>query len=124
MPAFSLGRVALILAGVLGVGASVWYLMAGRTSARYRRGEFVVSSCPACREGNLTLENIGRSRRVVRCDNCRSVLRQVRGDEWRYAVDPLPDKDFAERYNEQVLSEDELVEISMGRARRVKTGEA
>jgi hypothetical protein len=77
-----------------------------------------VSTCPACREGNLTLENLGRSRRVVRCDNCRSVLRQVRGDEWRYAVDPLPDKDFAASNNEKVLSVDEFAELSQERVRQ------
>ena len=97
---------------------SARYLFKARASKRYTRKGFVIERCPACREGTLTLEGTGGSHWVVRCDNCRSVLRQTRDGLWRYAADPLPDKEFADKYNGQVLSEAELVELARKRASR------
>lgn len=111
-------QMAAIGAGALGVLLSVGYLLRGRRIAGGEPQPWVVERCPACQEGRLSVVDMGRSRRVVRCDNCRSVLRQVRKDTWRYAVDPLPDKDFAERYNGKILGEAKLVELAGKRDRR------
>lgn len=85
---------------------------------RYREG-FPLTLCPVCQEGRLYLDErrervlgIPRIRRVVRCDNCRSVLRQVGAQRWRYAVDRAEHLAFYERLNGRVLSEAQLLEIS------------
>jgi len=118
------GQMAAIAAGVLGVLLSAGFLLRGRGISRGEPQPWIVESCPACQEGQLSLVVRGRSQRVVRCDNCRSVLRQVRKDTWRYAVDPLPDKDFAERYNGKILSEEELGDLAGKRVhRRVAPGD-
>jgi hypothetical protein len=116
-PGLGLGRVILIAAGIVGLALSARYLFSARASAIYQGGEFVIARCPVCGEGHLSLEDMGRSRRVVRCDNCRSVLRQLRSGLWRYAVDPLPDREFADRYNGEALGEDQLKDIAAQRAR-------
>jgi hypothetical protein len=84
---------------------------------RYREG-FVLKVCPVCEEGELYLEERGyrllgipRVRRVVRCDTCRSVLRQVGPQRWRYAVDNLENSELYDEFNNQVLTEDELIDI-------------
>lgn len=60
---------------------------------RYADG-FVIERCPICGEGHLLVEvkqtrllGIPRSRSLVRCDFCRSMLREVGKGRWRYAVD-------------------------------------
>ena len=106
----------LILAAVLGAFLSIRFLMSQRKSERHIESGFIIETCPACRTGKLTLQDMGRGRRVVRCDNCRSVLRQLRGNRWRYAVDSVPDPQFAESHNSEVLSEGDLLELSRQRS--------
>jgi hypothetical protein len=84
---------------------------------RYRDG-FVLSICPVCEQGNLHLEErryrflgIPRVRRVVRCDVCRSVLRQVGRQRWRYAVDGAENSAMYDELNGHVVSEDDLLDI-------------
>jgi uncharacterized protein YraI len=85
---------------------------------RYRDG-FMLSICPVCEQGDLFLEErryrflgIPRVRRVVRCNVCRSVLRQVGRQRWRYAVDGAENSDLYDEFNGHVLTEDELLDIA------------
>jgi hypothetical protein len=109
-----------IVAGLLSL--YIWRYSAGVRDARRFQGGFMVSRCPACRQGNLSLDEyvtrafgIPRVRRAVRCDTCRSVLREVKRDLWRYTVDPAVDEAFAQEYNGQLLDEQELVRIVRAR---------
>lgn len=111
---------AAILAGsllVLAMSYVAVYAINAANLDRYREG-FVLNVCPVCVEGNLYLEERGyrllgipRVRRVVRCDVCRSVLRQVGSRRWRYAVDNMENSDLYDEFNNQVLTEDELIDI-------------
>lgn len=104
---------ALAVLGYLGV-----YVLQAANVARYREG-FVLAVCPVCENGELYVEDrryrvlgIPRVRRTVRCDVCRSVLRQVGPQQWRYAVDGAENAELYDAYNGQVLTEDELLDIS------------
>ena len=86
--------------------------------ARYRDG-FFLSICPVCEEGGLYMEEhryrvlgIPRVRRVVRCEVCRSVLRHVGWQRWRYAVDGTANPTLYGEFNGRVLTEHRLVEIA------------
>ena len=50
--------------------------------------------------------------RSARCDNCRSVLRQVKPGEWRYSVDSYANAEFAEQYGKRNLTDAELHDLS------------
>jgi hypothetical protein len=101
-----------LLVAVLGYVALYWRgLSAGE---RYTEG-FVVEHCPVCKEGHLEVETrqvrvfgIPRPRTTVRCDNCRSVLREVRNGRWRYAVDRAANPALYTQLNGRVVSEDTL----------------
>jgi hypothetical protein len=90
------------------VVAYIARLMAGgRERRRYADG-FVLSSCPVCQQGHLHLEEtftrtLGalRARRLVRCNVCRSVLREVEPGVWRYSIDPYINAALADEYNGQ-----------------------
>jgi hypothetical protein len=84
---------------------------------RYAKG-FVVNQCPVCGRGHLSVETrverflgIPRPRRIVRCDNCRSVLRETGARRWRYAVDPLDNPDLYRRWNGQEIDEAALIDL-------------
>lgn len=110
----------LLLGGalaVLGVLYSILYITQAAHLNRYRDG-FVLTTCPVCEEGALDLEEhryrilgIPRVRRVVRCDICHSVLREVGRQRWRYAVDGAENPDLYDEINGQVLTEDELLDV-------------
>jgi len=107
------GGLALVALTYLGV-----YVVQAASLGRYREG-FILSICPVCEEGHLYLEErryrllgIPRVRRVVRCDVCRSVLRQVGQQRWRYAVDGAENSDLYTALNGRVLTEHRLMEIS------------
>ncbi|MBN1564025.1 MAG: SH3 domain-containing protein [Anaerolineae bacterium] len=117
------GNVSLWTVLVIGAGLGLImlyvaiYVVNAANLDRYHDG-FVLNVCPVCVEGNLSIEErkyrqfgIPRVRRVVRCDHCRSVLRQVSVKRWRYAVDNLENSDLYDKYNNQVLTEDELIDI-------------
>ena len=100
------------------MGYAALYVRQALRLARYREG-FVLSVCPVCQEGRLHMEErryrvlgIPRARRVVRCDVCRSVLREVRAGHWRYAVDGAENPALYEALNGRVLSEGELLRIA------------
>lgn len=87
------------------------YLRGIGVAERYSDG-FVIEHCPVCQYGQLTVDTrqdrllgIPRGRHTVRCDNCRSVLREVGTKRWRYAVDPLANPAMYERFNGRVVNE-------------------
>lgn len=110
-----------IIAGALGLAVLLYgtlYAIQAANVARYREG-FVLSVCPACEHGALYVEDrhyrvlgLPRVRRTVRCEECRSVLRQIGRRRWRYAVDGVVNPALYEALNNQVLTESQLVEIA------------
>jgi hypothetical protein len=113
----------VMLGGAIGLAVlyAGLYVNQAAQLGRYREG-FVLSMCPVCEEGELLLEErryrllgIPRVRRVVRCDTCRSVLRQVGRQRWRYAVDGVANPDLYDEFNGHVLTEDDLLDIASDR---------
>jgi uncharacterized protein YgiM (DUF1202 family) len=89
---------------------------------RYEDG-FVIERCPVCGRGTLHLdEKPGRQmgiptvRRTVRCDECRSVLRETAPHQWRYAVDRLENPELYSQLNNRRLSDDDLKKLSQAAA--------
>jgi uncharacterized protein YgiM (DUF1202 family) len=81
---------------------------------RYKKG-YVIQSCPVCGRGHLTVDTrqertfgIPRGRYTVRCNECRSVLREAGDRRWRYAIDPIDNPALYERFNNKVLDEETL----------------
>lgn len=94
------------------------YLRGAAVGERYASG-FIIERCPVCQRGNLIVETrqdrvfgIPRIRHTVRCDNCRSVLRETEPRRWRYAVDRLANPAMYERFNGRELSETTLKTLS------------
>jgi uncharacterized membrane protein len=72
----------------------------------------MIEKCPVC-GGKLYVEEerarrFGRARRAIRCDSCRSILRQRDNNRWHYAVDPAANAAFHAQYNGQTFTEDAL----------------
>jgi uncharacterized protein YraI len=119
-PGRGAGSVYVLIGGGLAVLAALYagiYVNQAAQLDRYRDG-FMLSICPVCEDGELYLEErryrflgIPRVRRVVRCETCRSVLRQVGRQGWRYAVDGAENPELYDEFNGRVLTEDELLEI-------------
>ncbi len=93
------------------------YLRGLGAAERYAGG-FVAEHCPVCGRGKLAVETrqerlmgIPRPRHTVRCDTCRSVLRETGYRRWRYAVDPMENADLYKRYNGQEIDEQTLVHL-------------
>jgi hypothetical protein len=105
------GGVAFLMA--LGVYLMI-YALNSAAMDRYSTG-FIIRQCPVCEEGVLEIEErpyrslgIPRARRTVRCDNCRSILREVGRRKWRYSVDRFANPELFETTNSSVLSEADL----------------
>jgi hypothetical protein len=88
-------------------------------------GGFIVKRCPVCGRGELVVETrpewflgIQRARHLVRCTECRSVLRQTQPGLWRYAVDPLENPKLYRRFNGQEIDEQTLIDLSAQAERR------
>ena len=107
--------------GVIGLVLVLGYVglyMRGLAAAdRYNDG-FAVDVCPICRRGHLNIENrqdrvlgVPRPRRIVRCDTCRSVLREIGHRRWRYAVDPVESQALFFQYNGREIDDETLVEL-------------
>ena len=103
------GAVALLVLIYAGV-----YVAQAANLARYQEG-FLLTVCPICARGELSVEDrryrmlgIPRVRRVVRCDECRSVLRQVGPGRWRYAVDAVANPHAYDALNNRVVNERDL----------------
>lgn len=108
----------------------VLYLRGAAAADRYAAG-FVVPVCPVCQKGELIVEarqnrllGIPRPRRIIRCDNCRSVLRETGNRRWRYAVDRLENPALYERFNGREIDEASLEKLAApsGNRVRVSTG--
>ena len=104
---------------ILGVILYLWQRTAANRELNRYRAEFVLSLCPVCLEGHVHLDEVvkqslgvPRVSRSARCDNCRSVLRQVKPGEWRYSVDSYANPEFAEQYGKRNLTDADLLELS------------
>ncbi len=116
MPLWILG-IGLIVTLVIG-GYIMAYSLSSAGVDRYAEG-FILADCPICQEGQLELEErpyhvlgIPRVRRAVRCDNCRSVLREVSKRQWRYAIDPSANVALYSEFNNQTIDEEELLDLA------------
>jgi uncharacterized protein YraI len=99
--------------GALGLYALL-YVIGLRAEGRYASG-FVVTECPVCRRGQLTAElkrdhllGVPRPRHLVRCGHCRSVLREVGAERWRYAVDRLENPTLYQELNGKTVTDAQL----------------
>lgn len=99
-------------------GYVILYALNGAAIDRYATG-FIMPICPVCEQGYLNIEErpyrvlgIPRVRRTVRCDNCRSVLREVGRRRWRYAVDPNANQTLYSELNNKTVSEAELLSFA------------
>jgi hypothetical protein len=111
----------LAVGGGLAVLAALYtigYVAGAANLARYREG-FVITVCPVCARGTLSVEErryrvlgLPRVRRVVRCSECRSVLRQVGRNRWRYAVDAAENPTAYHSLNNRVLTEHDLLSLA------------
>jgi hypothetical protein len=114
----------VVIALLLGYALLYWRALADL--GRYQDG-FVVETCPICGRGHLTVDTrierflgIPRARRTVRCDQCRSVLRETGREKWRYAVDRLENGDLYERLNGREITEAQLIDLVRGTSSGVK----
>lgn len=108
----------IVIAVLLGYALLYWRGLAD--IGRYQQG-FVVETCPICGRGHLTVDTrverflgIPRARRTVRCDTCRSLLRETGRERWRYAVDRLENLDLYERLNGREITEAQLIDLVRG----------
>jgi hypothetical protein len=107
------------------VGVYAFFYWRGAAAAHRNEDGFVLDRCPVCGRGQLSVDTrvgrvlgIPRPSHTVRCNTCRSLLREVRPGRWRYAVDPLENPAMAERYNGRVLRETELRRLDLDRRSR------
>ncbi|MBN1120269.1 MAG: SH3 domain-containing protein [Anaerolineae bacterium] len=108
-----------IVAGALFLSGYVWRLVSGRSELkRYAEG-FSLKTCPVCQTGRLHLVEseqrvlgITRVLRLVRCDTCRSVLRQVKPGTWRYSIDPIVNPGLADSFNNKTFSDSALIQFA------------
>lgn len=108
--------------------ALILYLWRGararRELRRYSEG-FVLETCPVCRVGTLHIDRhvdyqlgVPSVRRIVRCDHCNSVVRQIRPGQWRYAVDPHANPQLAADHDDTRLMTDADLQDFAVHARR------
>jgi len=90
------------------------YLRGAAAAERYKNG-FVIDRCPVCQRGHLVVEGrserflgIPRPRRMVRCTECRSLLRETSNRYWRYAVDRIENPVMYERFNGREIDDSTL----------------
>ncbi|MGF1504591.1 MAG: hypothetical protein ACFB51_05570 [Anaerolineae bacterium] len=122
-PAVTLPPEAGLWAGVgllfLAILAYAVRFVAGRRErSRYADG-FVLEACPVCQIGMLELDEVSRqtlglvsTRRSVRCDTCRSVMRQIRPGTWRYNMDALFNPALADEYSGRQFSDKALLTLA------------
>jgi len=106
-----------VLVALAAVYVATYVTQAANTAQPY--DAFPLTVCPVCEHGTLSLDQrryrvlgIPRVRRVVRCDTCRSVLRQVGRGRWRYAVDGGINPELFDRLNGRVVTAAQLKDIS------------
>jgi hypothetical protein len=115
LPIEAIVAIVVLLALLIYVGL---YLRALASMGLYKNG-FVVETCPVCGRGHLSVESkqerflgIPSAKRTVRCDACRSVLRETGAKKWRYAVDRIENPTLYERLNGREISDTELRQLS------------
>jgi hypothetical protein len=103
---------------VLVLGYVVFYWRGLSAADRYASG-FVIDRCPICKQGHLIVETrtvrvlgIPRPQAIVRCDVCRSVLREVSARRWRYAIDRAASPTLYNQLNGRVVSEETLTMLA------------
>lgn len=118
-PEAIIAGIVLLLIGIYGF----FYWRGLSTAERYANG-FVIDTCPVCGRGHLIVETrqerlfgVPRVRHSVRCSECRSVLREVGDQEWRYAVDPIENPALYQQYNGQVITDEKLVALANEQSR-------
>ncbi len=104
----------------------VLYLLLAMNAAKPAPA-FLSKPCPVCQRGTLYLETKTEQvlglpvvRRTVRCNTCRSLLRQTRRGRWRYAVDRLENPTLYARYNARELSDTQLLTLGREASRAVR----
>ena len=109
----------LALIAILVYAVLYWRGISG--SERYASG-FVIETCPACQRGHLIVESrqerllgIPRVRHSVRCSECRSIMREVSNEHWRYAVDPIANPDLYQRFNGKIVDNQSLLDMASNR---------
>ena len=107
-----LGGGFILLSAALSYG---WLAVSARQELRRYASGFVLPDCPVCQSGALVLDEkkaytlgLPRVNRLVRCETCRSVLREVRPGTWRYAVDPLVNPDLATLFHGKQFTDEQL----------------
>jgi hypothetical protein len=97
---------------------------------RYDKG-FIIETCPVCKQGHLTVETradrflgIPRPRSVVRCTHCRSLLREVGKEQWRYAVDGTANPRLYQQLNGRTVDEATLLTLSQRTTRPIPPADA
>ncbi len=110
-PAVWIGGAVFVLVAV----GYTWQVLRARSEMKRYAGGFVLSQCPVCQAGTLEMDEhtdrllgVPVVQRLVRCDTCRSLLRQIRPGVWRYTIDPFVNPDMAERYNGKSFIDAEL----------------
>ena len=96
------------------------WLVARRELRRYVDG-FVLDVCPVCQVGGLHIDRhvsyqlgVPTVRRIVRCDHCNSIIRQMRPGVWRYAVDPHANPSLAANHDDvQPMTDSDLLDFSV-----------
>lgn len=107
------------IALLIGVLVYMWFYFQGLVAAgRYSDG-FIIETCPVCRRGELSVESrplrivgIPVVRRTVRCDVCRSILRETGTRRWRYAVDRLEDLRMYNQFNGREVTDSDLERLA------------
>ncbi|GAB4471051.1 MAG: hypothetical protein Kow00124_07800 [Anaerolineae bacterium] len=100
---------------VLLAAGYTWQVLRARSEMKRYEGGFLLSQCPVCQSGTLEMDEhtdhllgVPVVQRLVRCDSCRSLLRQIRPGVWRYTIDPFVNPDMAEHYNGKSFTDAEL----------------
>lgn len=104
--------------GLLIIVVYIGFYARGLAIINRYRGGFTIKICPVCLRGELLVDikpyrrlGIPTVRRIVRCNECRSVLREVGNRRWRYAVDPIENPNMYAHYNNREISDEELVAL-------------
>jgi hypothetical protein len=105
-----------VLLAVMGYAGLFWRGVV--IADRYANG-FVAERCPVCERGTLSIETrinrilgVPRVKRTVRCDACRSVLREVGTRRWRYAIDRMENPALFNQYNNRVIDDTTLAALA------------
>ena len=97
----------------------IWFYWQGlRAVGRYDDG-FVIANCPVCHRGALSVDGrqsrilgVPTVKRTIRCDECRSILRETGTKRWRYAVDRIENPTLFDRFNGHEVSDSDLERLA------------